>query len=254
MKIKKFNEIHHSDDNDEQIKDKKWCEKALPVVNDILKDYRDELSLKVSLYRNGGDGYDYVIKSWIKSYDTAKDIQKLLKDNDISSYIDRISDTTQEFIIYPGSEEIKLKKFNEFFFNSEESEELNDRFPADDEQQEVDSMCTSCGCDCATGDCTCDDCDCEACCNKCCDDDQDDDITSFSDYRRMSTNKPVERRRVIGDEVVEKKKFNFDKKKGDKKEEKSDKKEDKKETKGLSASQKKLPAGLQKAILAKKKK
>ena len=254
MKIKKFNEIHHSDDNDEQIKDKKWCEKALPVVNDILKDYRDELSLKVSLVPITTISIDYVIKSWIKSYDTAKDIQKLLKDNDISSYIDRISDTTQEFIIYPGSEEIKLKKFNEFFFNSEESEELNDRFPADDEQQEVDSMCTSCGCDCATGDCTCDDCDCEACCNKCCDDDQDDDITSFSDYRRMSTNKPVERRRVIGDEVVEKKKFNFEKKKGDKKEEKSDKKEDKKETKGLSASQKKLPAGLQKAILAKKKK
>jgi len=68
-------------------------------------------------------------------------------------------------------------------------------------------------------------------------------------------NKPGFRRKVWGDEVIEKKKFNFEKKKSDKKEDKKDdKKGDKKETKGLSASQKKLPAGLQKAILAKKKK
>ena len=150
---------------------------------------------------------------------------------------------------------MKLKRFNEFFLHSGETTDAEDnRFPADDEQQEVDSMCTSCGCDCITNECTCDDCDCEACCNKCCDDqvEHNDEIRSYSDYRRMSTDKPVERRRVIGDEVVEKKKFNFDKKKNDKK--KDDKKEDKKETKGLSASQKKLPAGLQKAILAKKKK
>jgi hypothetical protein len=70
---------------------------------------------------------------------------------------------------------------------------------------------------------------------------------------------PGFRRKVWGDEVIEKKKFNFEKKKGEKKEDKKadkkeDKKDDKKETKGLSASQKKLPAGLQKAILAKKKK
>lgn len=80
--------------------------------------------------------------------------------------------------------------------------------------------------------------------------------------------------RLWGDEpksdlTVEKKKMNagfkayLDKKKGkavDKKDDKkSDKKEDKKEdkkvdNKGLSAAQKKLPAALQKSILAKKKK
>ena len=62
------------------------------------------------------------------------------------------------------------------------------------------------------------------------------------------------RRKVWGDEVIEKKKFNFEKK--EKKEDKKDKKEDKKEEKGkgLSASQKKLPEGLRKAILARKKK
>ena len=81
-----------------------------------------------------------------------------------------------------------------------------------------------------------------------------------------------QRRRVWGDEVVEKKKINpgfqayLDKKKGKKvdpkdkkadKEEpkgkKADKEEEKPAGKGLTAKQKKLPAGLQKAILARKK-
>lgn len=47
----------------------------------------------------------------------------------------------------------------------------------------------------------------------------------------------------------------LEKKKVQKKEEKEDKKEDKKiPTKGLTAAQKKLPAGLQKAIMARKSK
>ena len=85
------------------------------------------------------------------------------------------------------------------------------------------------------------------------------------------------RRRVWGDEVVEKKKMNpgfkayldkqkakkegkKDEKESDKKDEKESKKDTKKDekevkgSKGLTAKQKKLPAGLQKAILAKKKK
>jgi hypothetical protein len=57
------------------------------------------------------------------------------------------------------------------------------------------------------------------------------------------------RRKVWGDEVIEKKKFNFEKKG-----KKEDKKEDKKEvkSKGLTAKQKKLPEGLRKAIEKKK--
>lgn len=68
-------------------------------------------------------------------------------------------------------------------------------------------------------------------------------------------NHPEFRRKVWGDEVIEKKKFNFEKKKEDKKDDKKeDKKDDKKESgKGLSAKQKKLPAGLQAAILKRKK-
>jgi hypothetical protein len=60
--------------------------------------------------------------------------------------------------------------------------------------------------------------------------------------------------RVWGDEeMTEKKKFNFEKK-GEKKEKKEPKKEEKKEgKKGLTAAQRKLPAGLQAAILKKKK-
>lgn len=65
------------------------------------------------------------------------------------------------------------------------------------------------------------------------------------------------RRKVWGDEVIEKKKFNFEKKgkKDDKKEDKkAEKKDDKKEPKkGLTAGQKKLPEAMQKAILKKQK-
>lgn len=58
----------------------------------------------------------------------------------------------------------------------------------------------------------------------------------------------VKRRKVWGDEVIEKRKFNFEKSK------KVEKKGKKSEENGLSPSQKKLPAGLQKAIASKKKK
>ncbi len=65
-------------------------------------------------------------------------------------------------------------------------------------------------------------------------------------------NKPV-RRKTWGDEVVEKKKFNFEKK-GKKEDKKDDKKAEKKEPKkGLTAGQKKLPEAMQKAILKKQK-
>lgn len=55
----------------------------------------------------------------------------------------------------------------------------------------------------------------------------------------------VARRRVWGDEVIEKKK---------EKEEEKDSKKDSKKDSGLSAKQKKLPEGLRKAIEARKKK
>jgi len=142
-----------------------------------------------------------------------------------------------------------LKKFENFDFST-------GRIPADDEQPEVSDICKTCGCNCTTDECTCEDCDCEACCAKCCDEDEVAPADTYADYRRFGAKKPIMTRPTVGDEVVdfnEKKKFNFEKKKSDKKEDKEDKKEDKKETKGLSASQKKLPAGLQKAILAKKK-
>ena len=60
------------------------------------------------------------------------------------------------------------------------------------------------------------------------------------------------RRKVWGDEVIEKKKFNFEK--GKKDDKKDDKKAEKKEPKkGLTAGQKKLPEAMQKAILKKQK-
>lgn len=62
------------------------------------------------------------------------------------------------------------------------------------------------------------------------------------------------RRKTWGDEVVEKKKFNFEKK-GKKEEDKKDEKAEKKEPKkGLTAGQKKLPEAMQKAILKKQNK
>lgn len=98
---------------------------------------------------------------------------------------------------------------------------------------------------------------------------EDDD---FIDMEAEEREEEPMKRRVWGDEVVEKKKMNpgfqayLDKKKGVKKDDKkSDKKEDKKDdkksdkkddnkSKGLTAGQKKLPEAMQKAILAKKKK
>lgn len=81
---------------------------------------------------------------------------------------------------------------------------------------------------------------------------RDDDFENELDDNFDDEFDEPSRRKVWGDEVIEKKKFNFEKKKG-KKEDKEDK-DEKKGGKGLTASQKKLPAGLQKAILARKKK
>lgn len=65
------------------------------------------------------------------------------------------------------------------------------------------------------------------------------------------TSNDPRRRKVWGDEVIEKKKFNFEKK--GKKEDKKDDKAEKKGKKGLTAGQKKLPEAMQKAILKKQK-
>lgn len=75
------------------------------------------------------------------------------------------------------------------------------------------------------------------------------------DENEEETSNEPRRRKVWGDEVIERKKFNFEKKKGEKKEDKKeDKKAEKKEgKKGLTAGQKKLPEAMQKAILKKQK-
>lgn len=117
--------------------------------------------------------------------------------------------------------------------------------------------------------------DCESC------DDEGCELCDDVDLDEEDTDEEEVRRRVWGDEVVEKKKINpgfqayLDKQKDknskkedkddkksdkDKKDTKNSKKEEKKEdkeeidNKGLSAKQKKLPIALQKSILAKKKK
>lgn len=87
-----------------------------------------------------------------------------------------------------------------------------------------------------------------------------DETNDFEDEEESVEDRVINRKRVWGDEVIEKKKNPFAKKAEDKKDDKKDskkedKKDDKKESgKGLTAKQKKLPVGLQKAILARKKK
>ncbi len=103
-----------------------------------------------------------------------------------------------------------------------------------DEFEEERELCTNCG---AEG---CPECD-----------------GSKDEFDEEEGEEHTHRRKVWGDEVIEKKKFNFEKgkKKDDKKEDKKDdKKAEKKEPKkGLTAGQKKLPEAMQKAILKKQK-
>jgi hypothetical protein len=154
-----------------------------------------------------------------------------------------------------------LKKFENFDLGRFSEEELENDF---NQIEEIEDDCYDCG--------------------------SDDEFDEF-DERELEDEENEERRRVWGDEVVEKKKVNagfqayLDKqkaKKGDKKEEakggkkskpdfldldkdgdkkepmkkaaKDAKEDDKGGKKGLTAGQKKLPEAMQKSILAKQKK
>ena len=145
-----------------------------------------------------------------------------------------------------------LKKFENFAASTEEeTEDFINQFGEESDSAQTIGWGTPCGqCNCSVEECNC---GCESCASK-----QNAGVSFEREpYKQDYTS-------IDREVVIEKKKLPpwLEKKKGkkedkdDKKTSKKDTKEDKKPTKGgkgLTAAQKRLPAGLQAAILKKKK-